>query len=327
MMKRTFLGAALALAGLASAAFAEETVTVYMPSPTGLNAKYVADFQKKTGIRVKLFEGTTGKILARLEAEKNNPEADVVVLASWSDGLTVKKSGVLAAYPQARHADKLAPAFLDHDRMLFGTSASALGVIYNTTLVKELHADWKELASPKYQGQLAIPDPVKSGSCKDFLAGYLVANGHDWTVWKNLAANGLAVAGANKAALEAVLTGEKAILVAGVDYNAYSNIKKGEPIQIYYPASGTVINPRPAMILKTAKHPENARKFVDYLLSEDAQKLVAKAFLLPGRTDVKTSGRDPMSAIPVLKPLDWEKMMSVSDDAAKTLTALTKANH
>ena len=326
-MKKILLSAALVLAGFATSALAEETVTVYMPSPTGLNAKYVADFQKKTGIRVKLFEGTTGKILARLAAEKNNPEADVVVLASWSDGLTVKKSGVLASYPQAQKAEKLNPAFLDKDRMLFGTSASALGVIYNTTLVKELHADWKDLASPKYKGQIAIPDPEKSGSCKDFLAGYLVATGNDWSVWKKLAANGLAVAGANKAALETVLTGEKAILVAGVDYNAYSNIKKGEPISIYYPATGTVVNPRPAMILKTAKHPENARKFVDYLLSDDAQALVAKAFLIPGRTDVKTAGRGPASSIPLLKPIDWEKMMAVSEDAAKTLTSLTKDNH
>lgn len=60
-------------------------VVVYMPSPSGLNEKYVADFQEKTGVTVELFEGTTGEILARLEAEKENPVADVVVLASWSE--------------------------------------------------------------------------------------------------------------------------------------------------------------------------------------------------------------------------------------------------
>ena len=54
-------------------------VVVYMPSPSGLNEKYVADFEEKTGVKVELFEGTTGEILARLEAEKDNPVADVVV--------------------------------------------------------------------------------------------------------------------------------------------------------------------------------------------------------------------------------------------------------
>ena len=51
--------------------------------------------------------------------------------------------------------------------------------------------------------------------------------------------------GDNKAALESVTTGEVAVLVAGVDYNAYSSIDKGEPLGIYYPAGGTGVNPVP----------------------------------------------------------------------------------
>jgi spermidine/putrescine-binding protein len=93
-MSKNLLAAAVSAAVLFASPFSaaqadEGVVTVYMPSPTGLNAKYVAQFEKQTGIKVKLFEGTTGKILARLEAEKSNPVADVVVLASWSDGLAV----------------------------------------------------------------------------------------------------------------------------------------------------------------------------------------------------------------------------------------------
>lgn len=305
---------------------ADNEITVYMPSPTGLNTKYVADFQKKTGVKVHLFEGTTGKILARLEAEKANPVADVVVLASWSDGLSVKAKGILQPYPEAKNADKLNPAFIDADKTLFGTSASAVGVIYNTTLVKSLNADWKELADPKYKDQLAIPDPSKSGAAKDFLAGYIYATKGDWSAWEGMGKNGLFNAGANKAALESVLTGAKAILVAGVDYNAYTNIKKGEPIAIYYPKSGTVVNPRPAMILKSTKNLKNAQAFVDYLLSDDAQKLVAKAFLLPGRTDVKAEGRAGLDEIPMFKNLDWSVMMKDGNADVKKLLELTDGN-
>ena len=175
-MSKNLLAAAVSAAVLFASPFSaaqadEGVVTVYMPSPTGLNAKYVAQFEKQTGIKVKLFEGTTGKILARLEAEKSNPVADVVVLASWSDGLAVKQSGILASYPNAKNAEKLHADFIDADRTLFGTSASAMGVIWNKTLIPNLNADWKELADPKFKGQIAIPDPEKSGSCKDFLAG------------------------------------------------------------------------------------------------------------------------------------------------------------
>lgn len=73
-------------------------VTVYMPSPAGLSNKIAKGFEKKTGIKVEQFQGTTGEILARLEAEKSNPAADVVILASWSDGLSMKQKGELAAY-------------------------------------------------------------------------------------------------------------------------------------------------------------------------------------------------------------------------------------
>ncbi|WP_443744173.1 extracellular solute-binding protein [Sutterella sp.] len=320
------VAAAVLFSGAAVVSAAENSVTVYMPSPKGLNAKYVAAFEKETGIKVKLFEGTTGKILARLEAEKANPVADVVVLASWSDGLAVKKSGILAAYPQAKNVEKLRADFVDADRTLFGTSASAMGVIWNKTLIPELNADWKELADPKYKGQVAIPDPEKSGSCKDFLAGYLYATKGDWSAWEGMAKQGLAVAGANKAALESVLTGAKAVLVAGVDYNAYAQIKKGEPIGIYYPASGTVVNPRPAMILKSAKNPEGARAFVDFLLSDKAQNLVAQAYLLPGRTDVKAEGRLGLDEIKTFSNLDWNAMMKSSDAEVAKLMQMTKGN-
>lgn len=310
----------------AAAALEQENsgkVVVYMPSPSGLNEKYVADFQEKTGIQVELFEGTTGEILARLEAEKENPVADVVVLASWSDGLSLKDTDVLLSYPEAANVDKLYEGWIDADQTLFGTSASAVGVIYNTTLIESLDADWDELGSEQYKDMLAIADPEKSGSCKDFLAGYMYATNEDWTAFEGMAANGMTVPGANKAALESVTTGEKAILVAGVDYNAYSSMNKGEPLAIYYPSSGTVINPRPAMILKTSHNLENAKKFVDYLLSDDAQKLVADAYLLPGRSDVACDNRTNVSDIPTLAT-DWSWMMEHASNIAAKLNELCK---
>jgi len=295
-------------------------VVVYMPSPSNLNEKYIEGFEAKTGINVELFEGTTGEILARLEAEKENPVADVVVLASWSDGLSLKDTGVLMSY-KAENADKLYDGWKDEHNMLFGTSASAVGVIYNTTLINNLQADWGELASEKYKDMLCIADPEKSGSCKDFLSGYMYSTGEDWTAFEGMAKNGMMVPGANKAALEAVTTGEKAILVAGVDYNAYSSMEKGEPLAIYYPASGTVINPRPAMILNSSQNLKNAQTFVDYLLSDEAQQLVADAYLLPGRSDVTCSNCTNVSEIPTFD-INWDWMMQNSDAISSKLNKI-----
>lgn len=94
-------------------------------------------------------------------------------------------------------------------------------------------------------------------------------------------------------------------------------------LNMYYPESGTVVNPRPAMILKTAPNMDNAKAFVDFLFSDGAQKMVADAYLLPGRSDVQCENRTNLSDIPTI-PTDWEKMMSVASDIAAKLNSLCK---
>ncbi len=317
-MKKPLIIIALILASLSAFAAGEGIVTVYMPSPAGLANKLAADFEAKTGIEVQTFQGTTGEILARLETEKANPVADVVILASWSDGLSMKESGQLESYTPA-NSDKMVPGWIDEDSMLFGYSASAVGVIYNTLIYPTLDADWAELADPEFRNDIAIPDPELSGACKDFVAGYV--NAYGWDTFEALAGNGMVVPGANRAALEAVTTGEVGVLIAGVDYNAYSSMADGEPLSIYYPESGTVVNPRPAMIMKSAPDMENAKAFVDYLLSEDAQKMVAEAYLLPGRTDIQFDNRSTLAEIPQIE-CDWDAMMDISSSAAARINEL-----
>lgn len=307
----------------ALSAAAQGKVTVYAPSPAGLADKIAEAFTQKTGIAVEMFQGTTGEILARMEAEEANPLVDVAILASWSDGLSLKAEDKLMAYaPQ--NAERMNAGWSDEDQTLWGYSASAVGVIYNTTLYPELSEDWAGLADGKYLDDICIPDPEKSGAAKDFLAGFVtgIENGKDIiTSWVN---NGLTVPGANKAALDAVTTGEKGILIAGVDYNAFSSMAKGEPLSIYYPASGTVVNPRPAMIIKTAPNLDNAKLFMDFLLSDEAQAMVGEAYLLPGLADVEAAGRTNLKDIGQIST-DWPKMMEVATEVAQDLNAQVNA--
>ena len=328
-MKRTailLLALVMLVSGLAAQAEKEESasssVTVYMPSPAALADKIAAAFTEETGIEVKQFQGTTGEILARLETEKSNPQADVVILASWSDGLSMKADGGLVSYVP-ENAALINEGWIDEDSMLFGYSASAVGVIYNTTLYPELSEDWEGFTDPKYKDDIAIPDGQKSGSCKDFIAGFVTGLDNGEEILQAYVENGITIPGANAAALSAVLTGEKGILIAGVDYNAYSNIKKGEPIQLYYPESGTVVNPRPAMIPETAPNLENAKAFVDFLFSDKAQELVIAAYLLPGRSDIKCGNRLNLEDIPQLET-DWNEMMAVASDAVARLNSAVK---
>lgn len=299
-------------------------VVVYTAGPKGLSDAIKAGFEAKTGITLEQFEGTTGKVLGRLEAEKSNPVADVVVLASWPSAIGMKQEGWTQAYAGAANADKLQPGWRDADDHFFGYSASALGVTYNTNLVKNAPGDWSDFVNAEWKDAVNIPDPSLSGSALDFLGGYLNEKGEEgWSLFEGLKKNGVAMAGANAEALDPVITGAKSAVVAGVDYMAYSAKAKGEPVDIIYPESGTVINPRPAMILKDAPNLDNARLFIDYLLSDEAQGFVADAYLLPGRTDIPAKDRAGVEEIKLLQ-YDWEWMTDNSDAISARFLELFK---
>ncbi|WP_082112374.1 ABC transporter substrate-binding protein [Paenibacillus sp. DMB20] len=299
-------------------------VVVYTAGPAGLADNILAGFEAKTGLKVEQFQGTTGKVLARLEAEKGNPVADVVVLASWPSGMSMKNDGWTQSYPDAENADKLQESWVDKDRHMFGYSASALGITYNTDLVKTPPKDWADFSKPEWKGTVNIPDPSLSGSALDFISGYLNEQGEGgWTLFEALKANDIAMAGANQEALDPVVTGAKSAVMAGVDYMAYSAKAKGEPVDIVYPESGTVINPRPAMILKDSPNVVNARLFIDYLLSDEAQGLVADAYLLPGRTDIPAKDRAQVADIKLLK-YDWSWMMEQGEDITNKFLGIFK---
>ena len=75
---------------------------------------------------------------------------------------------------------------------------------------------------------------------------------------------------------------------------------------------------RQAMILKTSQNTDNAKAFMDFLLSDEGQQLVCDAYLLPGRTDITTDKRTNAADIPTFD-LDWSWMMENSARIAEDL--------
>jgi len=297
----------------------EQILTVYSAGPDGLAANIQQAFEEKTGIKVEMFQGTTGKILSRLEAEKNNPVADIVVLASVASMDGLKETSQLQSYQDAKQAEKINSDWSNAEGYYYGYSASALGIAYNTKNTQEVPTDWSDLAKEQWQNKINIPDPSLSGSAVDFLYGYALAEKNAWKtmeIWKN---NGLQVNGANKEALDAVITGDKNATIAGVDYMAYKAKADGEPVEIMYPRSGTVVSPRAVGILKDAKHIEAAKEYIDFLLSDEGQKLVTEAYLLPGNKEIPVKNRAALDEIPQLS-VNWKGA------EADQLEILTKFN-
>src|SRR5690348_11130526 len=103
-MKRFVFIAVLALVAATACAAAAQSVTLYTAGPESLAKDIAKAFGDKTGVKVDIYQATSGDVLARLEAEKAKPRADVAVLASWGEGLAVRERGLVDAYasPEAK---------------------------------------------------------------------------------------------------------------------------------------------------------------------------------------------------------------------------------
>lgn len=282
-----------------------KTLTVYSAGPDGLAANVQQAFEEKTGMKVEMFQGTTGKILSRLEAEKTNPVADVVVLASVASMDGMKEADQLQSYKDAVNADEINSDWSDAEGYYYGYSASALGIAYNTKNAKTAPIEWSDLAKAEWKDKINIPDPSLSGSAVDFIYGYTEAEKTGWDIIQSWKTNGLQVNGANKEALDSVITGDKDATISGVDYMAYKAKADGEPVEIVYPKSGTVVSPRAVGIMKDAKNVDGAQAYVDFLLSDEGQKLVTDAYLLPGNKEIPVKDRAALDEIPQLT-VNWK---------------------
>ena len=227
----------------------------------------------------------------------------MVVLASWGEGLTVRQRGFVETY-SSPEAKKLRPHWSDGGLAAQGGAALALILNSNEVKKEQQPQSWFDLATPFWKDSLTMPDPTLSGSAAEFIAIFVQIHGDKaWKLFEDLARNGLSVPGPNNAALNPVLTGAKKGTIAGVDYITFGQIAKGEKLAIHYPKEGTVVALRPVFVQQGAPHRDEARKLVDFMLSEEGQNLVAKTFLIPARGDIRAQRPAP-GEFKMLAP-DW----------------------
>jgi iron(III) transport system substrate-binding protein len=262
-----------------------QALTVYTAGPGSLSKSLASGFEKQTGIKVNIFQATTGKVMARLEAEQANPQADVLISASWDTAEDLQQRGWLLPF-NSTNAAKVPDQFKTANYVAQGISA--LGIVWNSQSNTPEPKTWQDLTAPAFKDNVTTPDPALSGASLDLLIGLQNSEGEKaWQLFEQLKANGMVMNGPNAQAVTPVLQGAKAAVFGAVDYVTYNNIAQGESVKVIFPENGTVVAPRPMMILKSSQHADDAKKFIDYVLSDEGQEHVAKAWLMPARTDIK----------------------------------------
>jgi len=314
-MLNTTLRAGVAAAALLSASSALADVTVYTAGPASLIEQLAAGFTVETGIAVEFFQATTGNIMARIEAEAANPVVDVLISASWDTATDFAARGWLVPYASPNAAT--VPDFLKTDTAV-AQGVAALAIAWNPASGTPRPAEWADLAKPEFKDLVTLPDPARSGSAFELVAALSASGGMG--LFESLAENGAIVAGANAEALNPVLQGAKAAVFGAVDYISLNGMAKGESIEVIFPAGGTVIAPRPVMILNWSQNQDDAKAFVDYILSDAGQAIVAAQNLMPARSDVAADR--PLIADLTILPIDAEAVYGKRSETLEAFGAV-----
>jgi len=277
---KTFLAASALCLGLSAAAHAAQPLVIY--SAIGYDADMAKAFQKATGIPVKMVDMSTGPLLARVQAEKQNPQWDIV----WFDGAEAMRNlatqGMLAPYAPKVDWNAIGRKLQPSDHAYVASAASLAGaIVVNKDKLPE--ADWPhgwgDLTNPKYRGKIGMNNPAVSGPTYPFVVGQMQwlggeEAGKNW--FMGLKANGLKAFRTNGVTLRALKYGQ--IDVAMVQNSAgIGRMLKGMPFQVIYPNPVTLL-PR-TIGIRAGVSPEvraEAEQFVNFMLTKRGQAVAQK---------------------------------------------------
>ena len=230
-----------------------------------------------------------GKIMAKLEAEKQSGHimADIIWTSEVPDFYQMRDEGMLEKYTPTVFNEILNP-FDDYDGSFTAARLGTLGIVINVNKVTTPPTSWEEIAtSPTYKDSFGIADPALSGTA--YMSVALLEKQFGWDYIVRLHDNGAIKSKGSGRVIDDTAAGTLNACL-GVDYITASKIDKGSPLKMVYPPENIVV-PSPIAIFKNADHMEAAKKFVDYVLSQEAQQKVADAGTVPVRTDVKMPER------------------------------------
>ncbi|MGI9185309.1 MAG: ABC transporter substrate-binding protein [Solirubrobacteraceae bacterium] len=244
-------------------------------SAQGYDKNTVAAFQKATGIPAKLVDDSTGPLLARIQAERANPQWGLL----WVDGneafAALDRQGLLAKHLTSPPLNATGKSLTAADGSFIPTGTTmACTLIYDSHAIKKPPTSWQQLLSSRYKGKVGMNNPAVSGPTYPCVAGLMnylggVAQGEAFL--KKLKANGLRVSQTNPDTLHLLQTGQ--ISMALIQSSAaVGAVQTTQGLNVAYLPKLTLL---PGGIGVDAKAPaamrEEAQKFIDFVLSAAGQ--------------------------------------------------------
>ncbi len=318
------LAGSLTACGSGSAASDDKVVTVY--SADGLKGEngdgwydqVFKDFEKKTGIKVKYVEGGSGEMVQRAVREKSNTQADVLItLPPFIQRADDK--GLLQSY-EPEGSEEVDGSAKGAGGKWTAVVNNYFGFIHNK---KELPGGkapktWEDLTEDTYKNKVQYSTPGVAGDG----TAVLIKAMHDFggtkpamAYLKKLQSNNVGPSASTGKLAPKVDKGELLAANGDVQMN-YAQSKDMPNLRIWFPAKEggkptTFALPYAAGLVTKAPHNANAKKFLDHLLSREAQAQVSSVGGgFAARKDVKATDADAIAldriieGVEVFEP-DW----------------------
>ncbi|MCH3916165.1 MAG: ABC transporter substrate-binding protein [Spirochaetia bacterium] len=264
-----------------------ESVNAYTTLEEPLAAKLFQQFEQETGIKVNFVRLSGGECVARLDAEKENPQASIWVGGVGLDHITAKTKGLTTPYV-SRYASKTPAKYKDPDHYWIGLYVGPLTIVTNLDRAKELGLtppkSWADLIKPEYKGYVRMANPNTSGTAYTVLTTlrYIFNEDEDAMIeyMKKLDKNIDQYTKSGSAPGKSVATGEIPIAL-GFAHDQVKLKVAGANIEIDAPAEGTGYELASMSLVKGGKDTVNAKKLYDWILSSPvAQKTFTEWYVV-----------------------------------------------
>lgn len=313
--------------------FSENDVVAYTALDSQFSQPVFDDFTAQTGVAVRAkFDTESTKTVGlanAILAEAARPRCDLFWNNEILNTLRLEKAGLLDAY-NPPIAKKFPAAFRSPDGFWHGFAARARVLIVNTDLVSEAERPTSilDLADPKWRGRAAMAKPL-FGTTATHAACLFSVWGDERAkqFFKNIKANDTKILAGNKQVALSVAAGRVAMGITDTD-DAIIELEAGRPVAIIYPdqgdgspnddSLGTLFIPNTVALLKGSPHPQQARRLVDFLLSERVEAMLAAcpSAQIPLNHDIKTDGRVKTPKEIKAMDVDFNKAAEKWDTAA-----------
>lgn len=311
-----------------SGANQQSQVVVYTSVDDVYSRDIAERFEKRSGVRVLLVTDTeetksTG-LVNRLMAEKERPQADVFWSGDPVRAALLKQRKVTTPYLSAAASPKQL-AMGDQQNHFTGLSARLRVLIYNKHLVPTgtVPRSVSDLASPAFRNRACMANPL-FGTTSMHAAALAQSLGEDGTrsFFQSLSSNGVALLSSNGEVKRRVAAGDYAIGLTDSDDVSVA-IKDGKPVGWVIPDQTTVgalLIPNAVCLIAGGPNPENGRRFIDFLLSEEVETLLAQS------TAVQIPLRENLSTPPFFPvPLAEMRLLAIDySDLAVQMQTLTE---